>query len=70
MKASLQMTSTEQGMLIDRSDEQYRNAAFSIRTSPEPGSKVTVDSREQLEKQPLQMTSTDEGMQIDESQGQ
>jgi hypothetical protein len=57
-------------MQIDESDEQYRNAYFSIRESLEPDSNVRLESELHCEKQYSQRTSTDDGMQIDDSDEQ
>jgi hypothetical protein len=64
------MISTEEGMQIDESDEQYRNTDCSIRESLESGSKVTFERLSHRRKQFSQMISTEEGMQIDESDEQ
>jgi hypothetical protein len=62
--------STEEGMQIDESDEQFRNAPSAIDDSLEPGSNVTVERCLHSEKHLAPRSSTDEGRQIDESDEQ
>jgi hypothetical protein len=64
------MISTDEGIQIDESDEQYPNADCSIRESLDSLSKLTFDKVRQFQKLPPQMISTDEGIQIDESDEQ
>jgi hypothetical protein len=61
------MTSTEEGMQIDDSDQQLENADSPIRVSAEPVSNVTLDRVGHPSKHESQRIVTDEGMQIDES---
>jgi hypothetical protein len=62
------MISTEEGIQIDESDEQSRNAAFPMCESSDSFSKLTSDKVSHSQKQFSQMISTDEGIQIDESE--
>jgi hypothetical protein len=61
---------TDDGMQICRSDEQFRNAPYSIHESRERDSNVTIESDVQREKHIWQSCSTDAGMQTDESDEQ
>jgi hypothetical protein len=61
------MISTDEGIQIDESEEQARNAYCPIRESLELDSNVTFERVRHPEKQDSQMISTDEGIQIDES---
>jgi hypothetical protein len=47
---------TEEGMQIDFSDEQHKNADSSIRSRCDPGAKVASESDEQYAKQCAPMT--------------
>jgi hypothetical protein len=64
------MISTDEGIQIDESDEQFLNADLSIRESLEFDSKLTFERLQHTVKQESQMISTDEGIQIDESDEQ
>jgi hypothetical protein len=64
------MTSIDEGMQIDESNEQRQNADLSICESLEFDSNLTHESSSHGEKQFSPMSSTDEGMQIDESDEQ
>jgi hypothetical protein len=61
------MISTDEGIQMDESDEQSRNADFSIRESLESVSKRTFERFRDPAKQATPMISTKEGIQIDES---
>jgi hypothetical protein len=65
-----QSFSTEEGMQMDESEEQFRKAEASIQTSLEPDSNVTVERDSHSAKDCRQSLSTEEGMQIDESEEQ
>jgi HPt (histidine-containing phosphotransfer) domain-containing protein len=69
-KQSLPSISAEEGMKIDESDEQSRNAQSAIDEGREPDSNVTVERDLHSEKQYLPSISTEEGMKIDESDEQ
>jgi hypothetical protein len=62
-----QSRSTEEGMQIDESDEQFPNAYSPIETSFERHSNMTEAREEQWWKQCTPMLSTEEGMQMAES---
>jgi hypothetical protein len=57
-------------MQINESDEQFINVPHSRHESPEPVSKVTLESDRHPLKQESPTLTTDEGMQIDESDEQ
>jgi hypothetical protein len=59
--------STDDGMQIEASAEQYQNTTRSIQESLEPASKTTVESDRHFSKHPSQILFTEAGMQIDES---
>jgi hypothetical protein len=69
-KALAAIFTTPEGMQIDESEEQERNAPASMRESLEFNSNVTVSSFSHPSKQESQRTSTDEGMRMDESEEQ
>jgi hypothetical protein len=69
-KHNCQSCSTEEGMEIDESDEQFRKTPGSRHESLEPDSNVTCESEEHPPKHPWQSCSTEEGMKIDESNEQ
>jgi hypothetical protein len=64
------MISTDKGIEIDGSDEQYQNADSSIRESLDSLSKLTFNKALQSKKHLSQRISTDEGIQIDRSDEQ
>jgi hypothetical protein len=63
-------TSTDDGMQIDESDEQFENASRPIRDNAEPDSNVTEPRLLQSQKQLSPSSATDEGIQISESDEQ
>jgi hypothetical protein len=67
-KQNPESRSTEEGIQIDESDEQFENAQGEIRESREPGSNVTAE-RDKHSPKPTS-SSTDEGMKNDESDEQ
>jgi hypothetical protein len=63
----MQSVATDEGMQINRTNEQYRSAESPIDESGDPDSNAIVE-RERHPKKPFQgSVYTDEGMQIDES---
>jgi hypothetical protein len=64
-KQRLDRVSTDDGMQIDCSDEQFLNADSPIDESLDTASKITLERVSHALKQPLQRESTDDGMQID-----
>jgi hypothetical protein len=69
-KQSSRSRSTDDGMQIDKSDEQPAKALPSIHESFESDSNVTVEREEQATKEDGESRSTDDGMQIDDSDKQ
>jgi hypothetical protein len=63
-KASESIVSTEEGIVMDRSDEQNRNAECPMQESLEWASNVTIERQEQVEKELGQRHATEKGMQI------
>jgi hypothetical protein len=61
---------TDEGMQIDESDEQYKNADSSMNESLEPDSNVTAERDLHPWKQSGPSLSTEDGMQMDESDKQ
>jgi hypothetical protein len=59
------MVSIDEGMQIDRSDEQFENAESPRCESRQLGSNVKTESLLQPRKQDLEIVSIDEGMQSD-----
>jgi anti-sigma regulatory factor (Ser/Thr protein kinase) len=70
LKHSLEIVSTDEGILIDSSDEQFENADSPRIDTREPGSNVKLESFVQSEKHDFEMISIDEGIQIDRSETQ
>jgi hypothetical protein len=64
------MVVTEEGIEIEKSDEQCENASSPIEESREPDSKVTVERDWHRQKDFWEMVLTEEGIQIDESDEQ
>jgi hypothetical protein len=58
------MNATREGMQIVESDWQRKKAFSPSSTRLDPDPKVTIESREQLEKQSVRRTVTEEGMEI------
>jgi hypothetical protein len=64
-KQNSQIFSTEQGIQIVESDEQFENASRSIHESLELDSNVIVERDLHPRKQHSQISSTEQGIQID-----
>jgi hypothetical protein len=69
-KHSVQSVSTEEGMTIDESDEQSRNARSPMNGSREPEPNVTPERDRHRKKQSSQSSLTAEGIKIDDSDEQ
>jgi hypothetical protein len=65
-----QRRSTDDGMVIDESDEQPTKTSASIQESFEPDSNLTLERDEQSLKDFSQSRSTEDGMVIDDSDEQ
>jgi hypothetical protein len=61
------MTSTDEGIQIDESDEQHRNADFSIRESVDSLSKRTIETVLHSAKQPQHNSAIEAGIITSES---
>jgi hypothetical protein len=64
------MVSIDEGIQIDRSDEQVQNADVPRVETLQSLSNVKMERLPQLRKQSLEMISIDEGIQIDSSDEQ
>jgi hypothetical protein len=70
MKDEFEIMSIDEGMQIDRRDEQPSNAEGRSRERFEPGSNVTLKSFSQTPKQSSEIVTMEEGIQIDRSDEQ
>jgi hypothetical protein len=64
-KEDPEIISTDEGIQIESSDEQFENADSPRIERREPASKLKSESCSQFEKQAFPSVSTDEGIQID-----
>jgi hypothetical protein len=65
LKQSLEIKSTDEGIEIDRSDEQFSNADSPRMEIREPAWNRKSERAQQYEKHDLEMALIDEGMQMD-----
>jgi anti-sigma regulatory factor (Ser/Thr protein kinase) len=70
LKQYSEIAATDEGIQIDRSEEQQANADLPRVESFEPGSNVTVERLRHERKQAIEIVSTDEGIQIDRTDEQ
>jgi hypothetical protein len=70
LKHDFEIVSTDEGIQIASSDEQWQNALSPRIESFDPGSNVKSERLSQESKQDGEIVLTDEGMQIDSSDKQ